>query len=177
MTFESGNQKDVINIYSDDILYDINTMLKELAEVSLFFSMDKYIQHGITSCLWHSIAVAYYSLFLVRLLHITCDKNSLLVGALLHDYFLYDWHNKERSHKLHGFRHPKAALKNAEGIRQLNQIETDIILKHMFPLTPIPPFYKESIVVCLTDKFCSIYEIFHKKTYQSLKYKINKLMN
>ena len=148
-------------------------MLKELAEVSLFFTMDKYIQHGDTSCLWHSIAVAYYSLFLVRLLHISCDKNSLLLGALLHDYFLYDWHRKEKSHRLHGFRHPKAALDNAKRMKQLNGIEADIIIKHMFPLTPIPPIYKESMVVCLVDKFCSLYEIFHKDTYHFLKDKIN----
>ncbi|WMJ89744.1 HD domain-containing protein [Anaerocolumna sp. MB42-C2] len=163
----------MIIIFSDDIVYELNIKLRELAAVSVFFTIDKYIQHGDTSCLWHSIAVAYYSLFLARLLHISCDKNSLLVGALLHDYFLYDWHVKEKSHKLHGFRHPKAALNNAERIKQLNTIETDIIIKHMFPLTPVPPIYKESMVVCLVDKFCSLHETFHKDTYNSLKRKID----
>ncbi len=156
-------------IFSDDIIYQINTCLKEFADTTAVFSMDKYIQHGDTSCLWHSIAVTYYSLLLVRILRISCDRHSLLVGALFHDYFLYDWHEKDNSHRFHGFRHPKTALKNAMGIKKLNAVECDIICKHMFPLTPILPVFKESIVVCVVDKFCSLYETIYRNTYRTLK--------
>ncbi len=131
--------------------------------------MGRYIQHGDTSCLWHSIAVAYYSLLLVKLLHISCDCHSLLFGALFHDYFLYDWHEKDRSHRFHGFKHPKTALRNAGRIKNMNAVEIDIISKHMFPLTPVPPVFKESIIVCTVDKFCSLYETFCRNTYKSLK--------
>jgi uncharacterized protein len=37
--------------------------------------------------------------------------NSLIRGALLHDYFLYDWHKGKNRKKLHGFRHPGIAVK------------------------------------------------------------------
>ncbi len=156
-------------IFSDEIIQDIDTCLKELAVTTAFLSMDRYMQHGDTTCLWHSIAVAYYSLLLVRMLRITCDRDSLLTGALFHDYFLYDWHAKDRSHRFHGFRHPKTALKNAMGIKNLNPIERDIICRHMFPLTPIPPVFKESIIVCLVDKFCSFYETICRNTYKTIK--------
>ena len=61
--------------------------------------MDKYIQHGTTSTLDHCIAVAYVSFAMAKKLNIHCDYNSLIRGALLHDYFLYDWHVSDESHK------------------------------------------------------------------------------
>ena len=120
-----------------------------------------YIQHGTTSCYSHSISVAYHSLRLADSLGINCDFGSLVVGALLHDYYLYDWHCKDASHRLHGFRHPKIALINAMQDFDLNPVEQNIIMRHMFPLTPIPPKYMESLIVCLTDKFCSLAETMH----------------
>ena len=88
-------------------------------------------------------------------------------GALLHDYFLYDWHIPDENRPLHGRYHPSAALKNAEEDFELSDMERDIIKKHMFPLTLTPPAYKESLLVCLVDKACSIYEIFSRKAYKN----------
>ncbi len=131
-----------------------------------YCSMEDYVQHGNTSCLTHSLAVAYYSLRLADALHVLCDRESLLRGALLHDYFLYDWHEKDASHRLHGFRHPKTALYNARRDYGLNAIESDIIERHMFPLVPKPPRRRESVLVCIVDKGCSLYETFHKDAYR-----------
>lgn len=86
------------------------------------------------------------------------NEESLIKGALLHDYFLYDWHNKEQSPGLHGFKHPYIALKNAEEDYDLNDIEKNIILRHMFPLVPIPPRCKEAWIVCVADKYCALGE-------------------
>lgn len=120
--------------------------------------MDKYIQHGDTSCMEHCIAVAYISFYIAKKLHIRCDYTSLIRGALLHDYFLYDWHEKDESHKWHGFHHAKKALRNATRDFDLTSIEMDIIEKHMFPLNIKLPKYRESYIVCLSDKICSSYE-------------------
>ena len=51
---------------------------------------------------------------------------------------------------------------------ELIKIESDIISKHMFPLTFYPPKYKESVVICLVDKICSIYEVFSKNAYRKI---------
>jgi uncharacterized protein len=79
-------------------------------------------------------------------------------GALLHDYFLYDWHVPAPEHNLHGFSHAGAALKNAKRDFEINRLEQDIIEKHMFPLNIRPPKYRESIIVCLADKLCATKE-------------------
>lgn len=128
--------------------------------------MAHYIQHGNTTCLRHCIAVAYYSLALADLLHIPCDRMSLTRGALLHDYFLYDWHEKDPAHSLHGFRHPRTALENAAADFNLNSRERNIILRHMFPLVPIPPTCREGFLVCLADKICSLRETFSRTPYR-----------
>lgn len=139
-----------------------------LIQTGDYKKLDDYIQHNKTSCFWHSIAVAYYSARTARILRLKCNYECLVVGALLHDYVFYDWHVKDKSHRLHGLRHPKAAWHNALKIKNLDKVEDDIIRKHMFPLTPYPPVYRESIIVCLVDKACSLYEIINRNAYQSL---------
>lgn len=120
--------------------------------------MATFIQHANVSCLDHSISVAYYSYLICRKLNLSVDCQSVIRGALLHDFFLYDWHLESDRKGLHGFTHPQAALENAEEHFILNDMEKDIIVKHMWPLTLTPPKYKESFVVCLSDKFCSLIE-------------------
>ena len=131
-------------------------------------SMRGYLQHGDTTTLDHAIAVAYYSLMLDRKWNLNCDKSSLVRGALLHDYFLYDWHQPHKEYGLHGFTHPFTALRNAVQDFNLNAVERNIIARHMFPLVPIPPRYRESMIVCLADKFCSLNETFSSQRYCAL---------
>lgn len=136
---------------------------------------ERFIQHGDTSCLLHTAAVAHYSVLFAKLLHIKVRKDELIRGALLHDYFLYDWHDGKKERRIHGFTHPECALKNAMEDFELTEREQDIIKKHMFPLTPIPPKFKESIIVCIVDKYCSLYEtIKRRNTYMGLRHLINK---
>lgn len=64
-----------------------------------------YFQHGTTTVYKHSRNVAYYSLILAKKLeyrfNIKFNYDVLIVGAFLHDLFLYDWHEKDKSHRLH----------------------------------------------------------------------------
>ena len=95
-------------------------------------------------------------------LHITCNQRDLVRGALLHDYFLYDWHKKDlkNPHKLHGFYHPGRALRNAKKEYVLTKRQEDIIKKHMWPLTVVPPMCREAWIVTAADKYCSLMETF-----------------
>lgn len=154
---------------SVDEIFHLN--LKETVEKSRLSVANEHIQHGSTSCLLHSVAVAYYSYRIAKYLKrvVPFKEAELIRGALLHDYFLYDWHEADSSHKWHGIHHPKKALKNAEEDFELSHLEKDIIKKHMFPLTFSAPSYRESILVCLVDKVCSIYETLGLGKYHFLK--------
>ena len=43
----------------------------------------------------------------------------------------------------------------------LNKKEKDIIIKHMWPLTIIPPRYIESFIITLVDKYCALKESYN----------------
>lgn len=145
----------------------LKEMLYEMLKDQRILKMDEFIQHGNVTCLQHCISVAYFSYAFCKQFHIKVDEQSLIRGALLHDYFLYDWHIKEEERKLHGFYHPILALTNAKRDFTLSRIEKDIIVNHMWPLTLLHiPHYKESWIVCIMDKLCSISEAFGLSLFQ-----------
>ena len=145
-----------------DIKSEFINFIRPMIKNEKIRQMDKYIQHGNTSCFEHCVAVAYISFYIAKKMHISCDYNSMIRGALLHDYFLYDWHEKDTRPKLHGFRHARTALENASRDFDLTPIEIDIIEKHMFPLNLKLPKYRESYIVNIADKISSSYETIYK---------------
>lgn len=146
-----------LNMYADDIL-----------KSSGMNKTKNYAHHGTVSCYEHSVAVALMSLSIAKFFHVRVDVESLLRGALLHDYYLYDWHERGSHTGLHGFNHAKIALQNAERDFSLNEIQRDIIEKHMFPMNPALPRCKETVIVTIADKICSTKEIISERFKRSM---------
>ena len=117
-----------------------------------------FIQHGAVTRYEHCLSVSYIALELADKLRANVDRRSMVRGALLHDFFMYDWHDPGNLRLMHGFTHAKEALQNAQKEFELNDIERDVIKKHMFPLNPAPPRFKETAVLCLADKYCALRE-------------------
>lgn len=118
----------------------------------------KCVQHGIFSVYDHSLFVTSMCIRISKGMRLKVNEKAMVRGALLHDYFLYDWHEPTRANRIHGFTHPGKALKNAGKEFHLGKIEKNMIHRHMFPLTPIPPRYRESVILCIADKICATYE-------------------
>ncbi len=148
--------------------------VSELLNNNVVKSMDNYIQHGTTTTFDHCLKVSYESYKIAKKLGL--DYRSAARAGLLHDLFLYDWHKNTEKKPLfqkHGFTHPKVALDNATKYFNLNEIEKDIIAKHMWPLTfRHIPRYKESIIVTMVDKHRSTIE-----TFEPLTNKVSKLFS
>lgn len=141
-----------MTFYEEEIRKNIDNLEKE-GRLSL---TKDFIQHGNVSVYEHCLSVCICSIKIARMLRIRYDLRALIRGALLHDYFLYDWHvNDDPNRKLHGFFHPSVALENALKDYELSKKEQDIIKHHMFPLTIIPPMCREAWLVCLADKICA----------------------
>lgn len=137
----------------------INYYGKDILKSKKVKSQKQFIQHGNVSVYDHTYSVAVLSLYLADKLNINVDEKSLVRGALLHDYFLYDWHVKDKSHRLHGYTHANTALKNAKRDFKINKIEENMIKCHMFPLNLFSiPKYKEAKILCICDKLCAISE-------------------
>ena len=66
--------------------------LEEVCKNSRMLESHNNMQHGNTSVFRHSVSVAYYSYYLALKMHAPVNETALIRGALLHDYFLYDWH-------------------------------------------------------------------------------------
>ena len=118
----------------------------------------RFMQHGDISCYRHSLRVASRSVRLARWLRLKADMRALVRGALLHDYFLYDWHVPDESHKWHGIFHPTTACRNASRDFRLGAIEKNMILSHMFPLNTNLPRCRESMILWVADKLCAVLE-------------------
>ncbi len=143
------------------VVAEVHAVASALKEQGRLGLTRQFIQHGDVTVFAHVNAVAVTAARMAdALAHvgIGTDRSSLIRGALLHDYFLYDWHDPDPSHRLHGFRHPFTALRNAEADFSLTACERNIIVRHMFPLVPIPPTCREAWIVCLADKYCALRE-------------------
>lgn len=146
---------------------DVIECVRELMSDSNLSLMTEFKQHGNTSCLAHTIGVVYCALAIAKRLHIDINKRELIRGGILHDYFLYDWHDGN-GRQIHGFTHPYTALKNADKDYELTNRERDIIKKHMFPLTVIPPMCREAWLICIADKICACMETVKKDAYPEI---------
>ncbi len=142
----------IINEYGKDILTNEHYQIQK-----------NFMQHGKTSVLAHEMNVTIQALRIANKLKIKVDERSLVRGSLLHDYFLYDWHIPDKTHRLHGFTHAKTAMNNAQKEFTLNEIERNMILTHMFPMNLKIPKYKESIILCISDKIVATKETIKRK--------------
>lgn len=140
-----------------------NKIYSAVANHPKYQELKKINHHNNISIYDHSIKVAWLSYKIGKKLNLRLRE--ITKGALLHDFFLYDWrYEKPKSGKLHGFDHPKEALDNAlKYFSPLTTLEKDIILKHMWPLTVNPPRYIESFIVCIADKIIATREYIGKK--------------
>lgn len=143
----------------EEVAERIGRIVQYLEENGRYGLMKKYYHHGNTTIYEHCKNVAFMSCRLANIFRLKINYDWIIRGALLHDYYLYDWHVKEKEHSLHGFRHPATALKNAQQEFSLEEVEKDIILYHMFPLTILPPMTVEGWIVCVADKVCAIAEV------------------
>ena len=151
-------EKDLIKSEIDK--KEFQEIIKDIIENSSFASLKEHIQHMQSSRYEHCYAVAYYTYLISKKLGL--DYISATRGAMLHDFYFYDWRKKgiEGQKRFHAYRHPRIALNNAEENFELNDVEKDIILKHMWPLTLRFPRYSESYIVTLVDKYCATREFF-----------------
>ncbi|MBQ9920350.1 MAG: PD-(D/E)XK nuclease family protein [Clostridia bacterium] len=140
-----------INLIEDEHYYAVDFMacVEELWEMEEVQRLAEFCQHCNTSRLQHSLNVSYYSYRLAKLLGF--DYKSAARAGLLHDLFWYDWMT-EKQEELHAFYHPKAALKNAREITELNKIEVKTSVSELtkrdasreFSLTSKPAFLSKS---------------------------------
>ena len=121
--------------------------------------MKKFRQHRTSNTFNHVCHVARMSYRISQKLHIEVNEDSMLRGAMLHDYYLYDLVGNPMGAYRHGTTHPVKALENASQEFDLNEKERNIIESHMWPLTLLHlPKSREAWIVSVADKICAVKE-------------------
>ena len=123
------------------------------AEFKKLFNIE---HHGI-SRMEHSIKISYYSYKIAKKLKM--DYVSVARGALLHDFFLDGDERDCRRKFFDTFTHPRKALNTTIDNFDVNEIEKNIIVSHMFPIYLSIPKYKESVLVNMVDKVVGAKEL------------------
>ena len=153
---------------------EFQELIREIVSSEEFRTMRAFRHHVRTNVFDHSLKVAYLCYRHHKRFQTKLPLYELVRGALLHDYYLYDWHDRRPSYRwVHGFAHPKRALKNAlRRYPDLSITERDMILRHMFPLTVSPPRTRGGWILCLYDKIAAVDEYLsrsHRQTTASRK--------
>jgi len=142
--------------------------IKSMIENPEVKKLENFNQHGNSNTLNHVCHVAYMSHRIQRRLNVkNVDEESMVRGALLHDYYMYDARDKSVNKFKHSFGHAKLGLDNAKASFDLNPREENIIYSHMWPLniTHIPRC-REAWLVTAADKICAIRELVLKEDFK-----------
>ena len=131
--------------------------------------------HRGSNCYLHSFKVAKKAIR--HALHFRkVNLDTILLSAILHDYYLYDWRVDKEKRKHHGSRHPGIAAEHAKEDFAIPEAVQKSIRSHMWPLgfTHFPN-NKEALILSYSDKDIAIREFLtsskHKKKKEEKYYK------
>ena len=147
---------------------ELQTILSDIQSDDHVQEMKKYIQHGSVTTYEHCERVAKLSHKIDRLLSLHSNQKTLLTGAMLHDFYLYDWHKEDNGeHRLHGFHHAEKACANAKRYFDIDEETMHVIRSHMWPLNlKRIPLSKEAWIVCIADKCVSLHETLFRRDHR-----------
>lgn len=145
-----------LNSIEEDRFYSLS---KDLLSNKDVLRMQDFIQHGKVSTYNHGVEVAKTALHLNSLLNMHADEKVLVEAGILHDFYLYDWHDasvRVPLFKMHGFTHAKKASENAKSLINVDDKTCKAIESHMWPLNITSlPLSKEAWLLCIADKICA----------------------
>lgn len=137
--------------------------VSDLLSNKTVLSLGDFRHHIGTTRFQHSLNVSYYNFKLCKLLRL--NARSAARAGLLHDFFFYNRKEHEKIFRSHSEEHADTALYNASQMFPITELEGDIIVNHMWPMTPHLPRFRETYVITLVDKFCAVAEV-AKSAYQ-----------
>ena len=124
--------------------------------------------HRGSNCYLHSFKVAKKAIhYAEKSRKKDLNFHIILLGAILHDYYLYDWRSDRSKRKKHGHNHPQIASDNAFRDFNIPQEVRRIIETHMWPLNIREyPKSREAKIVSICDKAVTIKEASTTKEYK-----------
>lgn len=140
-----------------------------------FFNDEKILRmkdismHRGSNCYEHSFKVAKHAMKMaLRGNKKNLNLEALLIGAILHDYYLYDWRKDRSKLKKHTTKHPYIASENASRDFDIPHEVKKIIKSHMWPFNFKEfPSTKEARIVAIADNNVATWEAFTSVRYKN----------
>lgn len=137
-----------------------NSYIEDITENNHFNKLKNELHHGI-SRYEHSMRVARWTYKICNTFKFDNTKE-VTRAALLHDFYINNDLQANGGAKAL-VEHPQVALNNSKKYFEINKVQEDIIIHHMFPCTLILPESKEAFLVSLVDKGVSTFEMLRFK--------------
>lgn len=142
---------------SEQVNQDYMVLVEDILEDEDFQSLEQYRQHVNSNRLQHSMNVSYLSWWLAK--KMGADERMAARAGLLHDFCMYDFYDPANTCQepqiLH---HPKIAAETSRSHFDINRIEYEAILTHMYPFGP-KPFSRVGWIVSHADKMSAFTEL------------------
>lgn len=150
---------------------ELKTKLEEIYQTFLhdekILRMKNIPMHRGSNCYIHSFKVTKLAIKRATR-HKKGNLEVILLAAILHDYYLYDWRIEKEKKNEHLYKHPSIAIQNAIRDFGIHEPVKKAIETHMWPINFTHfPSSKEARIITLADKTIYIKEIVcssrHKK--------------
>ncbi len=129
----------------------------------IFTSAFGQTHHYYTTVGDHTLNVALTSLkmaYALEKLRIRSSRRRLVIGSLCHDLGIIGRADKFKNNRVCCHQHPIDSLAIAKRlVPGLDDRTENIIIRHMWPLTLLPPTNRESVIVDLADTYSTFMEI------------------
>lgn len=139
---------------------EFHEIVKDILENDSFQALDQELHHGISRYM-HSVRVAKMTYQVAKKLN--WDYEKVTRAALLHDFF-FNSQMEECNAAQAWYRHPEIALSNSLKYFELDEVQKNTVVSHMFPSCKVMPKYKEGWLLTFVDKWIAFYEMYRFKT-------------
>ena len=146
----------------------LETIYQSFLNDEKILKMKEISMHRGSNCYEHSFKVAKHAMKIALRGHKkNLNLETLLIGAILHDYYLYDWRKDRSKLKRHTKSHPYIASENASRDFDISQEIKKIIETHMWPINIKDfPETKEARIVDIADNNVAMCEALTSKRYK-----------
>ena len=137
---------------------DLEKLYQSLLHNEKIMRMKDIPMHRGSNCYEHCFTVAKKAIKLCESpLKKNIDLETVILGAILHDYYLYDWRVDSSKRKGHGRKHQYIAAENASRDFEISMEVRKVIESHMWPLNFHEyPKSKEAKIVSIVDKMVTL---------------------
>lgn len=153
-------------IISEERKKELENIYQSFLHDEKILNMKTISMHRGSNCYIHSFKVA--KLAIKRALrHKECNLEIVLLGSILHDYYLYDWRIERDKMRHHLSKHPHIAAENAARDFDIHEPIKKVIETHMWPINIKKfPNSKEARIISLADKTVCFKEAMCSKAYK-----------